>query len=106
MLAVLSRPSERSIATSWAGVTLCSLAMMLLMGFPGMTLGRKKFSVRAAHSVSTKKPARRMMNFIVVGGLSSLVLVGAPLLVSPYARAVAAVPSGAAATAPTGSRYA
>src|SRR5215813_7852824 len=66
MLALLLIPSERSIASSWAGVTLCSLEMMLLMGLPGMIRGRKKFSERAAHSVSRKKPARRMMNLIVV----------------------------------------
>jgi hypothetical protein len=50
-----------------------------------MTRGRKKFSERAAHNVSRKKPARRMMNLIVDRGLSSFVLVGAALPVSPFA---------------------
>src|SRR5215475_5711070 len=73
MLALLLMPSACSIARSWAGVTLCSFEMMLLMGLPGMIRGRKKFSERAAHRVSRKNPARRMMNLIVLGA-SSLVL--------------------------------
>src|SRR5215469_2671457 len=83
MLALLLIPSERSIASSWAGVTLCSLEMMLLIGLPGMIRGRKKFSERAAHSVSRKNPARRMMNLIVLRAFRP----------SPYL----ARPSGAAA---------
>jgi hypothetical protein len=58
---------------------------MLLMGLPGMIRGRKKFTERAAHSVSRKKPARRMMNLIVARGLSSLGLVGLASPMSPFA---------------------
>src|SRR5215469_4677720 len=105
MLALLLIPSACSIARSWAGVTLCSLEMMLLMGLPGMIRGRKKLSDRAAHSVSRKKPARRMMNLIVVRGLSSLVLV----LVAAFEEAVAVVAAapGSAPLPPllSGSRY-
>src|SRR5260370_19635173 len=102
MLALLLMPSERSIAISWAGVTLCSLEMMLLMGLPGMIRGRKKFSERAAHRVSRKKPARRMMNLIVVRGLSSLILAAFGEAVA----VVAAAPRRAPLAPPfSGSRY-
>src|SRR5215469_7714204 len=100
MLALLLMPSARSIAISWAGVTLCSLEMMLLMGLPGMIRGRKKFSERAAHSVSTKKPARRMMNLMVGRALSRC---GAALAES--VAVVAAVPSAPLPPLLSGFRY-
>src|SRR5215467_12660709 len=84
MLALLLMPRACSIARSWAGVTLCSFEMMLLMGLPGMIRGRKKFSERAAHSVRRKNPARRMMNLIVLTAFrpSSFVRGGMPAVVT------------------------
>src|SRR6202012_4900307 len=41
-----------------------NLAIIAMAGFPGISRGRKKFSVTAAHSVTTKNPARRSTNLI------------------------------------------
>src|ERR1700722_10936336 len=45
--------------------------MILSAGLPGISRGRKKFSDRAAHRVTRKNPARRMMSLMAVLGLSS-----------------------------------
>ena len=67
-----STPKAASRALSACGFTgPRNLPIMASAGLPGISRGRKKFSVSAAHKVIAKKPSRRSANLMSCSWLSS-----------------------------------
>src|SRR2546423_10983647 len=61
----LLRPNATASALYACGLTgPRNLAIIARAGFPGISRGRKKLSVSAAHRVSAKKPRRRSANLM------------------------------------------